>query len=131
MLHFSRRKYCDMKCSALGAEAKPETGMGWATTHRRARKLVPPGPCKRCEKPKASDVHHKDHDHTNSDPTNLERICRSCHIREHQGGKLCVICGKPQKGLGYCEKHYQRFKKWGDPLGFKRNQHSPLIQSAD
>lgn len=26
------------------------------------------------------------------------------------------ICGKPQKGYGYCNKHYIRFKKYGDPL---------------
>jgi hypothetical protein len=46
-------------------------------------------------------------------------------------GLSCSVCGKPQKGLGYCEKHYQRFKKWGDPLLTKRNQHSPLKRSAD
>jgi hypothetical protein len=27
-----------------------------------------------------------------------------------------MICGEPQRGLGFCEKHYQRFKKHGDPL---------------
>lgn len=27
-----------------------------------------------------------------------------------------MICGDPHKGLGYCEKHYQRFKTHGDPM---------------
>lgn len=32
--------------------------------------------------------------------------------------KICSIdgCGNKHKGLDYCEKHYQRFKKHGDPL---------------
>jgi hypothetical protein len=27
-----------------------------------------------------------------------------------------VICGDPVSGLGFCNKHYLRFKKHGDPL---------------
>lgn len=69
--------------------------------------------------------------HLNNSPENLERICRSCHNREHKPRASCAICGKPQKGLGYCDKHYQRFKKWGDPLAVKRNQHAELTRSAD
>lgn len=33
----------------------------------------------------------------------------------------CIICGEPQKGLGYCNKHYIRFKKYGDSL-FTKNK---------
>jgi len=35
------------------------------------------------------------------------------------------------KGLGFCEKHYQRFKKHGDPLVVKVNQHKAAARSAD
>lgn len=131
MLHFSRRKFCGKTCFFADLEARPETGMGWMTTHRRARKLVPPGPCVRCGAPKAKDVHHRDGNHTNNLRENLERICRSCHIKEHRKVVPCSVCGKPQKGLGFCEKHYQRFKKWGDPRLTKRNQHLPLVASED
>ena len=31
--------------------------------------------------------------------------------------------GAAQKGLGLCDKHYQRFKKYGDPSVVKINQH--------
>jgi hypothetical protein len=33
--------------------------------------------------------------------------------------------------LGYCEKHYQRFKKWGDPLAVKDNQFVPLRSETE
>lgn len=42
-----------------------------------------------------------------------------------------MICGKPHKGLGYCDKHYQRFKKYGDPLMVKANQHTEACRSED
>jgi hypothetical protein len=29
--------------------------------------------------------------------------------------KACSACGAPHLALGYCKKHYQRFRKWGDP----------------
>ena len=39
---------------------------------------------------------------------------------------MCIVCGKPMKGLGYCELHYQRFKKYGNPLMMKDNQFVPV-----
>ena len=116
LIHFNKRVYCDRQCMAKGFEAKPKTGTSWATTHAHARKLCPPGPCERCGVPDARDVHHRDGNHLNNLRENLERICRSCHIREHQQATSCMICGGPHKGLGYCEKHYQRLKRHGDPM---------------
>lgn len=126
LLHFSRRKFCDRKCMAAAFDARPSRSEGWSVTHYHARKLVPAGPCRTCGKPDAMDVHHRDGDHRNNSPENLERICRGCHIRHHQPKGCCKICGKPMKGLGYCDKHYQRFKKHGDPLAVKGNQHTGL-----
>ena len=131
LIHFNRRKFCDAKCMGAAFDQRHSAEVGWSTAHYHARKMVPPGCCSRCGKPDARDVHHKDLNHLNNSPDNLERICRSCHNREHRQRALCTICGKPQKGLGYCEKHYQRFKKWGDPLLVKTNQHSPPTASAD
>jgi len=60
-----------------------------------------------------------------------QQICRSCHMKQHRQKASCTLCDKPAKGLGYCVKHYQRFKKWGDPMALKVNQHRPLGKSAD
>ena len=125
LFHFTRRKFCNQRCMGLAFDARPSKSSDWSTTHRHARKLVPKGPCAICGAEKARDVHHLDGDHTNNSPENLQRICRSCHSLGHREQRSCVICGLPHKGLGYCEKHYQRFKKWGDPTVVKDNQHAP------
>ena len=132
LTHFNRRKFCDQRCMAAAFDRRHSENVGWSTSHYHARKIVPHGPCNRCGSESASDVHHRDGNHQNNDPSNLERICRSCHVKEHGQPKgSCSICGKPVKGLGFCEKHYQRFKKYGDPHMTKVNQHTPLGRSGD
>lgn len=122
LLHFSRRKYCNATCMGVSFAAKPQRSQSWEAYHYHARKLVPEGPCAACGKPDAIDVHHLDGNHTNNDPANLQRTCRSCHTKAHRGGKSCQICNKPSRRYGYCEMHAQRFKKWGDPTIIKDNQ---------
>ncbi len=41
--------------------------------------------------------------------------------------RLCKVdnCNKKHYGLGYYQKHYIRFKKYGNPLKTKRLEHSP------
>ena len=73
----------------------------------------------KCGAPDALDVHHRDGDPWNNVATNLERICRSCHNLEHHRRGSCVICGKSHKGHGFCNKHWIRWKKHGDPLAYK------------
>lgn len=131
LLHFGRRKFCDQRCMGHAFDARPTTGTSWATTHYHARKLVDPGPCTRCGALDALDVHHRDGDHQNNLLENLERICRSCHNKEHQKKASCTICGLPQKGHGYCSKHLARVKRHGDPMAVKVNQHRPVGRSAD
>jgi len=132
LLHFNRRPYCDRECMKAAFRAKPKKrDSSWMTAHYHARNLKPPGPCERCGKPNGSDVHHKNGDWQDNSPENLERLCRSCHNREHRPRAACSICGKPVKGYGYCDKHYQRFKKWGDPLMVKQNQHTPVERMTE
>ena len=37
--------------------------------------------------------------------------------------RLCSIedCGRKHKGYGYCNKHYEKFKRYGDPLAGREN----------
>lgn len=88
---------------------------GWMAEHRKARMICPPGPCELCGATDA-EVHHKNEDWRDHSPTNLQRLCRSCHMKAHRSGARCLLCERPHKGLGYCDMHYQRFKKWGDPM---------------
>ncbi len=116
LIHFSRRKYCGRVCMAQAFDARHSPVVGPSTARYHARKIVPLGRCNRCKKPKARDVHHRDGNYLNNSPSNLERICRSCHSREHNLKGSCTICGARVKGLGFCDKHYQRFKRHNDPL---------------
>lgn len=131
LIHFNRRKFCDQRCMGANFDRRHSHDVGWSTAHYHARKIVPKGPCCRCGKPQAKDVHHKDGNHLNNSPENLERICRGCHSREHRPKGSCTICGLPQKGLGFCGKHYQRFKRHGDPRTVKTNQFLPVGASDD
>jgi len=78
--------------------------------------------CEKCGGDNNLDIHHKDENYQNNNIDNLICLCRSCHLKEHRKRILCMICQKPQKGLGYCEKHYIRFKKYGDPHYLKINR---------
>ncbi len=42
--------------------------------------------------------------------------------------RLCSIpnCGKPHKGHGYCEAHYERYRRYGDPSSGKTPTGEPL-----
>ena len=115
LLHFGRRKFCSEACFANSLRKERSDGK-WTSAHTMARKRVPTGPCERCGAPDARDVHHRNRDHQDNRRENLERICRSCHNKEHRQPRSCVICGKPHSGRGYCEMHYQRWRKHGDPM---------------
>ena len=135
---FRRRRYCNLQCRGSMKHAETmasPSGMTRGACRRRARQMVPPGPCERCGTMNALDVHHKDHDWTNNAPENLERICRSCHIRDHRPARICrqPRCQSTTRGgaHGLCVKHYQRWKKWGDPRLVKDNQHTPVRVAAD
>ena len=114
--HYNAKKYCDRECMKKAFREKPKSGKSWMTVHYHARNLKPEGACEVCGSTKNIDVHHIDGNPQNNDIMNLQRLCRSCHIKTHHPAQKCKICGKKVKGYGYCNKHYIRFKKYGDPL---------------
>lgn len=119
-LHFGRRKYCDVECMKRRFTLKVDRGSSERTSRHSARLrmgyFIGYDECRGCGRSVNLDVHHIDGDPFNNELINLTLLCRSCHIKEHRGGRKCLICDNKHKGLGYCDKHYQRFKKYGDPL---------------
>lgn len=92
LIHFNRRKFCGRGCMAKDFDARPVTdNPSWMTAHHHARKAKPPGPCECCGKTGPTDVHHRDGNWQNNSLENLERLCRSCHIRAHQSERHGVL----------------------------------------
>lgn len=52
--------------------------------------------CQRCGSHNRTLTHHRDRNRHNSDPSNLELLCFTCHMREHHGKRVawsCPACG--------------------------------------
>lgn len=129
-----KRKFCDRRCMARGFRGRFKQNVHPHQGRYRARTLVTKVACYRCgTTTRRLDVHHVDGNTLNNEPSNLMVLCRPCHLREEGrvGRPPCKVCGRSSTGLGYCDKHYQRFKKYGDPLMWKRNQHTPLIRKEN
>lgn len=119
-LHYNKQKYCNKECMRAAFKEMPKVGTSWMTVHYHARNLLPNGCCEICGSNRNVDVHHKDGNPQNNNQNNLQRLCRSCHMKAHRTQRVCSICGEKAKGLGYCNKHYIRFKKYGDPMMGKK-----------
>lgn len=57
--------------------------------YERARfNLVKKNVCDMCGAEGNTDIHHKDHDLTNDDPSNLIELCEKCHQAMHKGAMI-------------------------------------------
>jgi hypothetical protein len=74
---FAERRFCSLSC------ANTRTEVGDSQHHKEARRIKRPRRCERCGSRRRLHVHHRDEDTSNNDPTNLEVLCGSCHLREH------------------------------------------------
>jgi len=121
---FLRRKYCNRRCTARGqrkAKVQAET-LHWRARRFRADK------CEMCGATKKLSLHYKDGNPKNNRKSNRMTLCGSCHTRWHwEHGKttpaserFCEVCGMPARKLQWCQKHYQRFRKYGSPCLTKR-----------
>jgi hypothetical protein len=122
---FNKRKYCCWLCMRKDWLTKEKSSQTYRNAHVTAKKIneliLQRTECEICGKVGKLDVHHIDGDYQNNDPSNLMVLCRSCHNKEHKKKGKCLICGEPTEGLGYCNKHYIRYKKYGDPLYVSQN----------
>lgn len=119
---FKKRKYCDKVCSDNGFSMKYSTDefereyrAAHHTSRNLAKRFLDKSHCELCGSTKNLDVHHKDENYSNNNLSNLQILCRSCHIKIHRSN-YCIICGDKHKGYGYCDKHYQRYIKFNCPF---------------
>lgn len=93
------------------------TGRKKARAGHRIRELVRAGklerqPCEICGSHKKTVGHHDDYDKWRE----VRWLCYLCHARLHARPRgKCTICGKEVASQGYCNKHYKRYRKYGDP----------------
>ena len=122
--HFKRRKYCGRDCMVGAFILKPRNNFNNVRLSRQQasnlmKYLGKDKKCNKCLREKNVDIHHLDGNPFNNMLSNLQSLCRSCHVKEHRPKRSCIICGDRHKGRGYCDKHLQRYRKYGDPL-FKK-----------
>lgn len=125
---FLKRKYCDRTCMAHAFLQQDAT---LAALRQRAREFRG-NQCEACGAQEGLQIHHKDSNPANNQSGNLMTLCGSCHMKWHwTHGKqpwkkqaACKICGMPARRLGMCQKHYQRYRKYGDPCLTKKKHGS-------
>ena len=130
---FHRRKFCDRICMAKHQEKEIKTKHTLLKKALKFRGRV----CEKCGTTQQLNIHHINLDESDNSPENLMTLCAPCHTTWHwEHGKqpatkrqnmYCKICGQPAKKLGMCQMHYQRFRKYGDPLLTKKKIGSSFV----
>ena len=119
---FMQRVYCNRACMAEDYEGTIKR-LNPKNSRRQSGKMRKES-CENCESTDQLHCHHLDENPLNNDPSNLMTLCFSCHVKWHwTHGKQryrrrapCRYCSKLSEKSGMCQKHYQRFKKYGDPF---------------
>lgn len=113
MYWFLKRRFCSAACAnqQKGEEQRKKPAPTPKQSRVRARTATPLAPCAICGKSGYTEVHHIDKNPMNNSPSNLVRLCKSCHAKQHHKKSLCVVCGQPVKGHMLCNKHWQAWRK--------------------
>ncbi len=74
---WSQRKYCSKQCNYIREAIDHKSSF-----HRLARTFLK-NCCALCDSTKNLDVHHKDRNYKNNEPSNLETLCHTCHMKLH------------------------------------------------
>lgn len=127
MTSFLKRKYCSLHCANLrGIKSKKSSPQ-----HRISQQFVKKR-CEHCGGTKNLHVHHVNGDWMDHREENLKTLCIKCHLhKEHKKeAGVCSVCGKRSRKRGMCQKHYQRWRKHGDPLLTKKvgGKNCPIVR---
>lgn len=125
---FQKRVFCDINCMKKYKVEPKITNSTWSAAHEKARNVNKyykgVDYCEICGKKDCKlDVHHIDKNENNNNVSNLQVLCRGCHIKIHNPKSICKVqgCDSYVKGYGYCNKHYMRYKKYGSPYVVRWN----------
>ncbi len=129
MTRFKKRSYCSLRC----ANSRGIKSMDSTTQHHISNRFIQEhcASCGRSDSPKWKlHVHHINHDWTDHRMENLITLCVSCHLAIHRRKlKPCKVCGEPSRRHQMCQKHYQRFVKYGNPLMTAKRKKGTAHQS--
>lgn len=118
---FLRRKYCNAACMGKHRTlSNPSLG---GLRSRTSKVIALVGNCLDCGTTEKLNRHHLNNDPSDNRPENVVILCASHHTKRHwaEGKKAkppkpCSVCGDAARRRGLCQRHWQRFKKYGDPL---------------
>lgn len=113
MGRFQRRKFCSLRC----ANSRGIRSQSFAQQHVISAKFVKPQ-CESCGKTTRLHVHHVNGNWKDHRAENLKTLCCGCHLSLHnkKEPKPCKHCSQNSRKHGMCQKHFQRWKKYGDPF---------------
>jgi len=129
---FLRRKYCGLECAWIGSRSESVSLPGLRKRAIPYRGSV----CAECGTTANIGIHHINGNPADNSKLNVLTLCGSCHTKWHwRHGKVmpkraratCSVCGRGCRTHGgMCQKHYVRWRKYGDPLltKLKTGQHS-------
>jgi len=117
MTRFLSRKYCSSRCS----NSRGVLSQSFTQQHKISVKFRKER-CALCGNTPINSghlhVHHINGDWKDHRPENLQTLCVGCHLSLHNRGRgpKCKYCETKSRRHGMCQKHYQRWKKYGDPF---------------
>ena len=109
---FLNRKFCSLHCANMrGLWGKS------STAHHRYSQKFRKKRCESCGTRQHLHVHHINENWTDHRKKNLKTLCIVCHLQgpHKRISPPCRVCGKKSRRRRMCQKHFQRWKKYGNP----------------
>ena len=116
MTRFLSMRFCSLRCANSRGIRSQSSGQ----QHKISQDMRKTH-CEQCgrvpEKSQHLHAHHINDNWKDHKPQNIQTLCVGCHLKIHTKPPTpCKVCGEKSRKQQMCQKHYQRWKKYGDPL---------------